>query len=173
MIALAKHFLNEQIGGTNTSLDVYLEKTASNTIYYICQGLQANLGHGGLFLFDGKTSLGDRYMAENADVKAVVTSGLRSIGDSCFIDCANLAFARFNWGFETIGDRAFYNCTNLQHFYLMEAKKIGSQAFYGCPFTTLWFNGTVAQWNAVEKSDDWSLGSAITTIGCKDGSIRI
>lgn len=173
MIGLAKHFLNEQIGRTNKSLDVYMEMTAENTIYQICQGLQTNLGHGGLFLLDGKENLSDRYMAENPDVKVVVSPHIKSIGASCFADCHNLKYVRFGFSLNEIKEKAFFNCESLETVVLSAVKKLGSQVFNGCPIKSIFFNGTIAEWNSAEKAEDWYAGSDISAVICKDGTIRI
>ncbi len=50
---------------------------------------------------------------------------------------------------------------------------IGSNAFAECvSLTTIRYNGTTAQWEAIEKADNWNGGQSFT-VECTDGNIAI
>lgn len=50
---------------------------------------------------------------------------------------------------------------------------IGGAAFLGCSsLTSITFSGTKAQWDAIEKVDDWNYNTGNYTIHCTDGDIQ-
>ena len=52
-------------------------------------------------------------------------------------------------------------------------KKIESNSIAYCQkLTAINFNGTMAQWNAIEKAVDWDKGSNNYTVYCSDGEIK-
>ena len=57
----------------------------------------------------------------------------------------------------SIDVQEFSNHTNLKNVYINPTlHSIGSNAFSGCnALTDVWFNGTQAQWNAVDKASNW------------------
>ena len=52
---------------------------------------------------------------------------------------------------------------------------IGRWAFAGCEsLTSISFNGTIAQWNAIEKKDSsWKSGVPAKEVVCSDGKVAI
>ena len=51
---------------------------------------------------------------------------------------------------------------------------IGYQAFSGCTsLTTIKFEGTVEQWNAIEKGWDWNYRVPATEVICSDGTVTL
>lgn len=74
-----------------------------------------------------------------------------------------------------IGYEAFNDC-----FYLAEITipntviSIGKDAFYTCRrLKTIKFNGTVAQWNAIEKDSGWNAYISATMVECSDGEVKL
>ena len=52
--------------------------------------------------------------------------------------------------------------------------EVGYEAFDGCDsLTSVTYNGTKAQWQSINKSDDWSNDSEIKTIKCTGGNIAL
>lgn len=109
-------------------------------------------------------------------------------GDSAFYNCINLASATVNGG--DIGEYAFgvgntYTSLSaltlgnavtslgayfIQNQYGLESltiptsvSHIYSHAFYNTSLDDIYYNGTLAQWNAIEKDNDWDTGA---TTGC-------
>lgn len=74
-------------------------------------------------------------------------------------------------GVREIRDNALCGCSCLKSVFISESvKKIGINVFSSCALLSeITFGGTLAQWNAVEKSDDWNKGSCAKTVKCSDG----
>ena len=83
------------------------------------------------------------------------------------------------WEFEihedtqVIADAAFYNCATLNSVTLKKnLKHVGKNAFFGCTkLTVIDFNGTVEEWNGIDKADEWNKNSNISKIKCGDNDI--
>ena len=67
-----------------------------------------------------------------------------------FYCCSGLTSVTIGNGVTSIGDRAFYYCTGL---------------------TRIDFNGTIAQWKAIEKGYYWCNYTGDFTVYCTDGTI--
>jgi len=74
-------------------------------------------------------------------------------------------------GVREIRDNALCGCSCLKSVFIPESvKKIGINVFSSCALLSeITFGGTLAQWNAVEKSDDWNKGSCAKNVKCSDG----
>ena len=70
-------------------------------------------------------------------------------------------------------DRAFYDCTSLTSVTIGGGvTEIGESAFYDCEsLTSIEFQGTLAQWQQIQKGDDWNYNTGNYTITCTDGKI--
>lgn len=72
-----------------------------------------------------------------------------------------------------ISDNAFIRMSKLKTLTLPSClTKIGDFAFLGTGLTKIVFEGTKAQWNAVEKGKEWNREVAAFTVVCTDGEIR-
>ena len=80
-------------------------------------------------------------------------------------------------GVSEIGDYAFadYNTQNkIQSITIGNSIGfIGSNVFNNNPLTELTFLGTTAEWEGLDKEDDWNAGSSLTKVVCSDGEIAL
>lgn len=82
-------------------------------------------------------------------------------------------------GITTIGERSFQYCIKLTSIDLPASiTSIGTSAFTDCnSLTAINFDGTVAQWNAIKKADNWfrygPSSETIVEVICKDGKVSI
>ena len=68
---------------------------------------------------------------------------------------------------------AFANCEKLTSITLPNSiTLIGNSAFWGCTsLTSINFAGTVEQWNAISKGENWNKNVPATEINCSDGTV--
>ena len=99
---------------------------------------------------------------ETINTKAFYKSGLEEI---TFEEGCHL---------QTIGDDAFYECNFTSITLPASLKEISYRAFSSCTkLTTINFEGTTAQWAAVERKKNWHLNVPATTVTCSDGVVGL
>ena len=125
-----------------------------------------------------------------------IPKSLLCIGDSAFYYCATLESINLPQtliylgksvftgskitsavifdGITGISARSFARCTSLNEITLpATVKEIGDYAFIYCEsLTTVNFNGTRAEWDAVVKGINWRAKSSAFTVKCTDGDIE-
>lgn len=76
-------------------------------------------------------------------------------------------------GTETIRDCAFLGCIALTSVTIPDGvTRIGRSTFYFCgKLSTIDYQGTMAQWRAIKKHDDWDVYTGDYTVYCTDGKI--
>ena len=96
-----------------------------------------------------------------------------AIGDYAFDGLHSLTGLVIPDGVVQIGDDAFYDCINLTEITIpATVTQIGQNVFYYCnSLTDIYYSGTIAQWEAIEKGEDWLRGTVIPVIHCADGDI--
>lgn len=125
--------------------------------------------------YEGKpvTKIADRaFWNCTTVVKIVIQPGVKVIGEYAFADCINTTSITIPEGVEEIGYMAFMDMTSLPELTLPGSlKKVGgSLVFYSRELRKLSFNGTMEQWDAVEK-EGWNYGVTVKTLYCTDGEI--
>lgn len=104
----------------------------------------------------------------------VIDEYLESIGEFAFKDCCNLKLITLPESLKEIKSQAFWDCDALRtvSFNGTGLTTIGSAAFSGCRnLTSIFYGGTMEQWNAVTKGDNWDNDTGAYTIHCSDGDI--
>ena len=120
--------------------------------------------------------------------------GVTTIGDNAFYDCYALTYVTIPDSVTSIGEWAFYYCTKLTNltigngvtvigahafFYsgLVECRisdsvvSIGDYAFADCKsMKRIDYNGMIANWKTISKSNDWRNGSGNFIVYCSDGT---
>lgn len=145
--------------------------------------------------FNGCTSLSDITFSVNP----ISNAGIEEIGTKAFYDCSSLTQLIFPNTLRTIGAEAFYGCTNLRYVNIGEGLETIEQYAFGetgmlsitLPSTIkflggylftnsnkyklneLIFNGSMAQWNNVEKAPNWKWGTDLTIVKCIDGNVTL
>lgn len=128
--------------------------------------------------FDGKPVFEIDYCGfkMQTGMKSVkLPDGLKTISACAFEKCSGLTEIVIPDSVTVIEKFAFEDCKNLKRVVLGKGvKKIGRLAFYGChDLTSFTFNGTVAEWNLIEKGEHFLLGSNVEKVVCLDGEADI
>lgn len=140
--------------------------------------------------FDGKPvtitsgdEIPDNAFENRANLRIVeIASTVKRIGKYAFADCGQLGMyleghpgrrITIPEGVTYIGDHAFSGCTSLESITLPDSlTHIGDNVFDGCAhLEKITFQGTVAEWRAVEKGTDWNRQTGDYVIWCSDGKI--
>ena len=100
--------------------------------------------------------------------------GLKSISEKAFYDVKGLTSVTLPEGFLTIGDDAFMFCDRLTSLSLPSSiTSIGGGALEHCSaLTNIAYAGSKAQWQNLEKGEDWNFGTPTITVTCNDGEIQ-
>lgn len=90
-----------------------------------------------------------------------------------FYKCEGLKSIVIPKGVTSIGYEAFYYCLNLTSVTISDSvTSFAFEAFRGCSnLTTINYEGTMEQWNSIEKADSWDKFIDSYTVHCADGDI--
>ncbi len=127
----------------------------------------------------GSTVANPLYFAKNLYLNnelvtdLVIPDGVTSIGNYAFDNCSSLTSITIPGSVTSIGYCAFYNCSSLTSITIPDSvTSIGDYAFEYCSsLTSVTFEGTIEQWNAIEKGSDWNYNTGKYTVHCNDGDI--
>ena len=105
------------------------------------------------------------------------------IGPSAFSSCTSLTTVDLSNcnSLSILAPECFSSCTALSSITLPSSiSELDNHLFRECPnLKNITFNGTIAQWNAIEKRTEtggtgiWNTGSSVETITCTDGTITL
>lgn len=112
---------------------------------------------------------------------------LSKIGECGFGSCEKLTHIEIPDSVTEIGEYAFSHCSGVTSIVIPDSViKIGEGAFYFCTsLTEVYYNGTKAQWEAIEKGKQWDfyfdIGADLPiiylrlsyTVRCSDGDIVV
>lgn len=117
----------------------------------------------------------NRQTFQNCAISAIeLPDALIYIGPVVFGGCVNLQSLYTN-KVQTIDNNAFEGCTGLQSVTIGSSlQTINANAFYLCSgLITINYEGTIEQWNAVDKVDNWHNGVHATEVHCTDGDVSL
>ena len=126
----------------------------------------------------GNENNGNVFLLEAEDKKMssyTIWDNTKVIGSRAFAQCQYLTSITIPDTVVSIGESAFSFCTELTSITLPESLvSIGDTALYACEsLTSITFNGTKAEWEAVEKGDRWNAAVAATEVTCSDGAVPL
>lgn len=123
--------------------------------------------------YDGSVGSVDWTGFYNCDniTSLVIQGGITIIGESGVQSCDGLTNVVLE-GVKDVDFYSFHNCNNLTKVVLSNTLvEIDSDAFTSCEnLTSITFNGTMAQWYAIDKSIDWC-DDTLAEIVCSDGTV--
>ena len=148
----------------------------------------------GVYIFDnqvarfyGNASCMITPATKGALTEITVPSSIVNLGQSVFNGCSALTTVNGLENTENVylppenaGNDAFRNCTSLTHCGLPHSYQywsggaIKADVFNGCSsLTTIIYNGTESEWNAISKNSNWRRNSAVRYVQCTDGTIDL
>lgn len=105
----------------------------------------------------------------------VLPDNIIAFGDHAFFGCVDLKEINVPENVSSIGNWAFFNCKSLTEINLPKALKyVGRFCFRDCEkLETINFEGTVAEWNAIQFGRDWNSNLKASQVKCADGIVSI
>ena len=102
-------------------------------------------------------------------------TGLKEIGAFAFYYCESLTEVTIPNSVKTIGSSAFGGCSSMSKVTISSSvTSIESNAFAYCGILDeIYYNGTVENWNKIEKGSGWKLNVPATSVVCTDGFANI
>lgn len=104
-----------------------------------------------------------------------IPDSVTSIGQLAFDDCSELKDIVIPDRVTSIGDKTFKGCTGLTSVILPNSvTSIGVNVFFGCyRLSEIIFNGTIDEWDNIDKRKGCLNLSSIKKIVCSDGIIHV
>lgn len=128
-------------------------------------------------ILDGETNLGNyAFYNCNSLTSVNIAKGKTTIGEYSFLNCNNLTDINLSNETTVLNRYAFCNCKSITNITIPNSvKNIKECVFYNCDaLNSITFNGTKAQWNAIEKSSNWkNQVTSSCVIHCTDGDMPI
>ena len=109
----------------------------------------------------------------NSLERVVIPEGLSLMMERAFEYCVNLEKIEIPYGLISIRSCAFHGCESLVSVDIPKSlREICSGAFSGCTaLSAINFDGTKAEWEAIQKGKDWDVNTGEYTVYCVDGNI--
>ena len=139
-----------------------------NEAFYGCTGLTS------ITIPNSVTSIGSSAFSGCSGLTSVtIPDSVTSIGEDAFYCCEELISVTIGSGVTSIGETVFRSCTGLTSIIIPNSvTNIGRYAFWDCAgLTSITYNGTKAQWNAIDKSNNWNFNTGNYVVHCTDGDI--
>ena len=110
------------------------------------------------------------YLNDTLVTELTIPASVNEIAVSAFEYCTSITSLTIESGVTKILGGAFEYCTNLQTITLpASVTKLGITAFADCDkLEHIYFQGTRAQWDEIEKDGSWDRGSKAYTLHCTD-----
>ncbi len=100
-----------------------------------------------------------------------IPAAVTDIEWGAFSGCTGLSSVVLPTALTQIGTQLFENCTGLTSVTIpVTVTSISYSAFLGCTrLTQIHYQGTMAQWEAIQKLDNWDQDTGAYTVYCTDG----
>ena len=197
--AEVKFALNGTLGRNLKTLDKIIEEASYDSYYESMAAYVSAYGNnGGAIVVHprGATRVWADDYQNNSIVKSVILpNGINIVSPESFAGCSALSHITLSKTIKEIGSGAFTRCTSLKSIeFPNSVRALGPTLFTSTTVknivigsgvmsigyaainpvvakVTILYNGTIAQWNAIPKSDGWFFGNEYT-IHCIDGDLN-
>ena len=132
-------------------------------------GTKLSNDNGYIVYTDGEEKILVDYTGTKTDL--TLPSYITKINQYAFYNCDSLTSVTIPDSVTSIGSSAFYDCSSLTSIVIGDSvTSIGEEAFYACKsLTGITFNGTKAQWKAIETGYNWIDNVPAKKVVCSDG----
>ena len=174
---IAKYALNIKTSGTTDiqNEDDYLFYTYDSKNYlvsYIGNEVDLELPR----YYNGVSYEIYQYAFDNSiGLKSVkIPVGVSKIGKAAFEGCYDLVSVEMEENVSRLENAVFRNCYALKTISIgIGVVYIGDYVFDNCSsLTTINYNGTVVDWNGIEKCDSWARSTGDYKVVCTDGTLN-
>lgn len=120
------------------------------------------------------TNIGDGAFYKCKNLSSVnIPESVTSIGDGAFVSCSNLTSITIPDSVTSISAGAFSGCSSLTSITIPDSvTSLGWCAFSGCSsLININYQGSIAQWNDINKENQWDYDTDEYNIHCTDGDI--
>ena len=134
--------------------------------FFECSGLTS------IIIPDSVVTIGEyAFYNCNGVTSVTIGNGVTIIGEKAFDRCSGLTSITIPDSVTSIGDGVFWECSGLTSVTIpVSVTSIGDYAFYSCSsLTSITYHGTMAQWRAIKKGDDWDEDVPVYKVHCADG----
>ena len=121
---------------------------------------------------DSVVSIGEQaFRGCSGLISVSIPDSVTSIGEGAFLGCIGLTSITIPDSVTSIGEGAFRGCSGLTSVTIPDSvTSIGWSAFSKCSgLKTITYHGTMSQWRAIKKGDDWDKGTPDYKVHCTDG----
>lgn len=125
---------------------------------------------------DSVTSIGsEAFRRCTALTSITIPNNVTKFEDNVFYSCTSLNSIVIPNNVTSIGRFAFYECSSLTSIVIPNnVTSIGERAFAYCThLTSITFEGTMEEWNSIEKGYYWNSNTPATVVQCTDGDITL
>ena len=123
---------------------------------------------------NGVTRIAEALFSGCCGLKSItISNSVLTIEDGAFAGCRSLKSVVLPHSVMSVGDSSFDGCCGLTSITLPGSlTRIGNGAFDGCrKLNKIYFQGTKAEWKAIEKEPDWNNWTGDFTVICTDGKL--
>ena len=120
------------------------------------------------------TNIGDDAFKQCSSlINIEISDSVTSMGEGVFVECSSLTTFEIPDSLTCITYQMFWNCDSLTSIVIpASVKSIANGAFYSCDLlSSINFEGTVGEWNAIDKGSNIDSNSGNYTIYCINGTI--
>ena len=125
--------------------------------------------------YDNKTiTIIARKAFEFTSIESVcIADSITTISEKAFYKCYSLYDVQFGSSVSVIEDKAFQHCESLTSITLPNSlERLGYCVFGNCiNLDTIYYDGTISEWNSIQKDSRWDEYMTDYTIHCSDGTI--
>ena len=105
----------------------------------------------------------------------IIPDSITSVGNGSFAFCYSLKSVSIGNSVTEIQLNTFEGCNSLTNINIPRSvKKISAFAFFACKsLLVINFDGTVEEWNGINKSSLWNDSASVIEVICSDGTVSV